>query len=400
MQILVVNSGSSSIKCAVYNMQTNQLCLNAKIEKIGEYNSHWSYQSVSVTGETTQHIDKSSVADYTEALDRFFEHINSHKDSIGLNELAAIGHRVVHGGEELPSASVIDDKLIEQITAAGRLAPLHNPVNLAGIEAARRHYPSIPQVAVFDTAFFRQLPEYAFRYALPEELYRQHAIRRYGFHGTSHRSVLKQAAAYLPQALERLRIISLHLGNGASAAAIQNGICIDTSMGLTPLPGLFMGTRCGDLDPSVVLYLINNLNMTAAEIENLLNRESGMKGLCGAKDMREVHRLAEQGDQRALLAREMYCYQIKKYIGAYQAILGGLDVLIFTGGIGEHDPYIRQAICTGLDGLGIAIDDQLNRNPPTSVCSIKAKQSDIEVLLIPSNEALEIASETALLLTP
>ena len=290
--------------------------------------------------------------------------------------------------------TLIDEDVIDGIREMIPLAPLHNPANLTGIEATRQLCPTVPQVAVFDTAFFRTLPPHAYRYALPDELYRQHHVRRYGFHGTSHQHVARQAADYLQQPLESLQLITLHLGNGASAAAIRDGICIDTSMGMTPLEGLVMGTRCGDLDPSVHFYLSRTLGMDFNEIETLLNHDSGMKGLCGAKDMREVHRLANKGDEQARLAIDMYCYRISKYIGAYYTILGGLDALVFTAGIGENDPIIRQSVCDRLSVLGITLDHKLNQTGASGTFDISGENSKVKVLVIPTNEELEIARQT------
>jgi acetate kinase len=245
---------------------------------------------------------------------------------------------------------------------------------------------------VFDTAFFHTLPPHAYRYALPDNLYHQHHIRRYGFHGISHQQAAREAADTLQQPLDTLRLITLHLGNGASAAAIHNGICIDTSMGMTPLEGLIMGTRCGDIDPSVPVYLARTMGMTIDEIETLLNHDSGLKGLCGANDMRDVHRLANNGDKQALLALDMYCYRIAKYVGAYYIALGGLDALVFTAGIGENDPLIRQTVCRQLSVLGIAVDDE--RNQQAGAVEISAAHSSIGVLVIAANEELEIARQT------
>jgi acetate kinase len=257
----------------------------------------------------------------------------------------------------------------------------------------------VPQVAVFDTAFFRTLPPHAYRYAVPEELYSQHSVRRFGFHGISHQYVARQTAHYLEQPLASLRLITLHLGNGASAAAIRDGSCIDTSMGMTPLEGLIMGTRCGDLDPAVHFYLARTLGMGIDEIEHLLNQASGMKGLCGVNDMREVHRLADAGDERARLAIDMFCYRISKYVGAYYTALGGLDALVFTAGIGENDPAIRQLVCERLTSLGIRIDPQRNRSNTGGVLIFNDEHSKVKLLVVPANEELEIARQATSLIT-
>jgi acetate kinase len=274
------------------------------------------------------------------------------------------------------------------------LAPLHNPANLTGIEVARERRPDVPQVAVFDTAFHQSMPPHAFHYAIPHELYAKHHIRRYGFHGTSHYYVAKEAASHLGKPLESVKLITLHLGNGASAAAIASGKSIDTSMGMTPLEGLIMGTRCGDIDPAIHFYLKRSTGMTDEELESMLNKESGLKGVCGENDMREAERLAEEGDERAQLAIHMFCYRIKKYIGAYIAVLGGVDAIIFTGGIGENSSLIRKLACQGLAGLGIIIDMHKNKVESKDIREVQQDGSPVKVLVIPTNEELEIARQT------
>ena len=279
------------------------------------------------------------------------------------------------------------------------MAPLHNAANLLGIEITRKHYPQVPQVAVFDTAFFRDLPARAYRYALPDDIYQQQHPRRYGFHGTSHHYVAHLAADYLQQPIASLKMITLHLGNGASTAAIQDGICIDTSMGMTPMDGLIMGTRCGDLDPSVLIYLARKLNLSLDEIERLLNEDSGMKGLCGTQDMREVHQLASAGDSRAQLAIDMYCYRVCQYVGSYYTTLGGLDALVFTAGIGENDALIRELICTQLAVLGVSLNHDKNHADALQAVNISDHNSRVKVLVFATNEELEIARQTVLALT-
>lgn len=309
-------------------------------------------------------------------------------------ELSGIGHRVVHGGEKFKEPTRITPEVLAAIQALIPLAPLHNPANLLGIEVALESAPSVPQVAIFDTAFHQSLPPYAYRYAIPRKLYEAHQVRRYGFHGTSHRYVAKKAAEFLGRPLDSLNLISLHLGNGASAAAIQNGKCIDTSMGLTPLEGLIMGTRCGDLDPAIIFYLGRETGLSSKEVETILNKESGLKGICGANDMRTVGELAAGGDPEAQLAIRMYCYRIKKYIGAYHAALGPLDALIFTGGIGEHASFIRQGCCAGLAHLGLELDQEKNRGLRDGDAALESRDSRVKILVIPTNEELEIAEQT------
>jgi acetate kinase len=293
---------------------------------------------------------------------------------------------------------VIDEEVMAAIRENIPLAPLHNPANLTGIELTKGIFPDIPQVAVFDTAFHQTLPQHAFLYAIPFEMYEQHRIRRYGFHGTSHAFVAERAAEYLGRPLTELNLITIHLGNGASMAALKNGECIDTTMGMTPLAGLVMGTRSGDVDPAVPFFLADQLGMGLADIDGLLNKKSGLKGICGTNDMREVIEKKEAGDRRAEIALEIYTYRIKKYIGAYFAAVESLDALIFTAGIGENAPYIRELCCRGLDRLGIVIDGGRNRETVRRLGEISMPGSDVKVRVIPTNEELKIARETMKLL--
>lgn len=398
MRVLVINSGSSSIKFRLYEMAQEALLVSGAVERIGEAGAISSvYRQYSASGAVQEHKQNLAVTDHAAGLQQIFAFLQSSTVD-AMKSLDAIGHRVVHGGETFQAPILIDEAVLEGITNMIPLAPLHNPANLAGIEATRRLCPQLPQIAVFDTAFFSTLPPHAYRYALPDELYRQHHLRRYGFHGTSHQHVAQQAVNFLQQPLDRLRLITLHLGNGASAAAIRDGICIDTSMGMTPLAGLVMGTRCGDLDPSVHFYLARTLDMTLSEIESLLNHDSGMKGLCGASDMREVHHLANRGDAQARLAIDIYCYRISQYIGAYSVALGGLDALVFTGGIGENDAMVRQAVCDKLAFLGITLDQQRNQSGTGEIFNISQDISGtnnrVKVLVVAANEELEIARQT------
>lgn len=394
MHVLVINSGSSSIKFRLYEMEQEILLVSGKVERIGEPDSLCVYRRHQTSGDVEERKAHSPVADHAIGLKQIFAFLENSGPLDSMKSLYAIGHRVVHGGETFQAPTQIDEDVIHAIREMIPLSPLHNPANLTGIEVMRQLWPQVPQVAVFDTAFFRTLPPHAFRYALPNDLYRQHHVRRYGFHGTSHQYVARQAAEYLQQPLGKLRLITLHLGNGASVAAIRGGNCIDTSMGMTPLEGLIMGTRCGDLDPSVHFYLARTLGMELNDIESLLNHDSGMKGLCGASDMREVHRLANKGDEHANLALDMYCYRISKYIGAYYVTLGGLDALIFTAGIGENDPDIRQSICNRLSILGITPDQKQNQAGSGGIFEISSSKSKVKVLVIPTNEELEIARQT------
>ena len=312
-----------------------------------------------------------------------------HKD-----EISAVGHRVVHGGEAFRSPTVIDEAVLEAVRDNIRLAPLHNPPNLTGIEVARGLFPDAPQVAVFDTAFHQTLPRHAFQYAIPFELYEQEGIRRYGFHGTSHAYVAEQGAAFLGRPLEEMCLITAHLGNGASMAAIRNGASIDTTMGMTPLAGLVMGTRCGDVDPAVPFFLADELNMSLRQIDDLLNKQSGLKGICGSNDMREVIERYEAGDDRARTALEIYTYRIRKFIGAYFAAMGDLDAVIFTAGIGENSPEVRARCCGGLHRMGIEIDPERNRRKGRGEREISTDGSRVKILVIPTDEELRIAQET------
>jgi acetate kinase len=311
----------------------------------------------------------------------------------GVEELAAIGHRVVHGGEAFHAPTLVDDDVIAAIRQMIPLAPLHNPANLDGILVARELFPDVPQVAVFDTAFHQTMPRTAYRYAIPGYLYREHHVRRYGFHGTSHHYVAKQAARLLDKPLSQCNLITLHLGNGASATAIRDGASVDTSMGMTPLEGLVMGSRCGDIDPAVHFYLCRHLGFDNDTLDDLLNRQSGLLGLCGVNDMREVHRLAEAGDEDAELALGVTCHRLKKYIGAYMALLGRVDALVFTGGIGENDAEVRHCACAGLEALGVALDTDANDAATTQARVISAVDSRVAVLVVPTDEELEIAQQ-------
>ena len=393
IKVLVINSGSSSIKYQLFNMDDAAVLASGAVERIGEVQSLHSHRLHQGTDIIESRYEQ-SIADHREGLIRVGTLLCESGAVTGLSELFAIGHRVVHGGESFRRPALINTAVVKQIRDMIPLAPLHNPANVMGIEVALQQAPDVPQVAVFDTAFHQSIPAHAYRYALPDRLYTEQHVRRYGFHGTSHGYVAKQAADLLGKPLTSLRLISLHLGNGASAAAISQGQSVDTSMGMTPLEGLIMGTRCGDMDPAIHFYLARATGMDFDEIESLLNRESGLKGICGANDMREVHRLAEAGDARARLALDMYCYRIKKYIGAYVAALGSLDALVFTAGIGENAADIRARSCENLTCLGIEIDPQNNTQSSSEVLEIHSHKSTVNVLVIPTNEELEIARQT------
>ena len=393
IKVLVINSGSSSIKYQLFDMGGGTVLASGAVERIGEAESlHW--QRVHTSDNVSENRDKQPVADHQAALMRIGALLRESGALTALSELSAIGHRIVHGGESFREPTLIDAAVVEQIRKMIPLAPLHNPANVMGIEIALQHAPDVPQVAVFDTAFHHSIPAHAWRYALPDRLYTEQGVRRYGFHGTSHGYVAKQAAARLGKPLQSLNLITLHLGNGASAAAIAHGHSIDTSMGMTPLEGLVMGTRCGDMDPAIPFYLGRVTGMDNDEIESLLNKESGLQGICGSNDMREVIRLTDAGDAQARLALDMYCYRIKKYIGAYYAALGTLDAVVFTGGIGENAARVREQCCTGMEALGITLDREKNISTDSKSFDIHEEASLVSLLVIPTNEELEIAQQT------
>jgi len=361
------------------------------IEQIGAATSAAKLSFVDSSGAEKELKQSCPVADHREAIKVMSEMLRKSRTLVDTGELAGIGHRVVHGGEAFQQPVRIDETVIAAIEELIPLAPLHNLANLMGIRVAMEHVPQIPQVAVFDTAFHQSIPEYAYLYALPYTLYEKQKVRRYGFHGTSHSYVARQAALYLNSPMEELNIITLHLGNGASAAAIRGGESIDTSMGLTPLEGLVMGTRSGDLDPAILFYLSRESGLDIDTLDTLLNKESGLKGICGENDMRTISEAAEQGDHQARLALTIFCYRLKKYIGAYMAALGGVDCIVFTGGIGENSAIVRQMSCQGLERLGIRLDEGKNSIRQQDILEIQATDSSVKLLVVPTDEELEIA---------
>ena len=388
MKILVLNSGSSSIKCQYFI--DHKSVASALVERIGEEES---YSEVSHKKQILSHTNP--VSDHQQALDILFSMLKESNSISSIDELDAIGHRVVHGGSDFSEPTLITKEVIETIRSLIPLAPLHNPANLKGIEVIDKAYPDLAQVAVFDTAFHQTMPEQASLYPIPYDLYQRSGIRRYGFHGTSHAYVAKEAAKMIGEDLNSLNLITLHLGNGASATAIRSGKSIDTSMGLTPLEGLMMGTRCGDIDPAIIPFLSHNLKMDIDAIDKMLNKESGLKGICGTNDMREVVEQAESNEKMSTLALEMYTYRIKKYIGAYTAILGRVNAIVFTGGIGEHAAKTREMICEGLnESIGLKVDLIKNEESSKTKRAIHDEESSIKILVIPTNEELEIALQT------
>ncbi len=396
MKILVINTGSSSIKYQLFDMERHRILASGVAEKIGEEISLLTHWNASANGEDVKKVEEGVIADHHAGMNRILGLlIDPGHGVVGdKSEISAVGHRVVHGGETFHSPTIIDESVIAAIKENIPLAPLHNPSNLMGIEVAGAIFPDSPQVAVFDTAFHQTIPMESYLYAIPFELYEKHRIRRYGFHGTSHAYVAERGAEYLGRSLGELNLITIHLGNGASMAALKNGISVDTTMGMTPLAGLVMGTRSGDIDPALTFFLADQLRMSAKEIDDLLNKDSGLKGICGSNDMREVIRKKDAGDDRAEIALKLYCYRIRKYIGAYFAALGSLNAIIFTAGIGENSPYIRENCCQGLHKLGIEIDSERNNKSGKEIREISLASSEVRILVVPTNEELKIAQET------
>ncbi len=392
MKVLVINAGSSSIKYQFIETDTREVLAKGLVERIGMAGailSHTTEKSnVKLTGE---------ILDHKKAIEYVLSILLSKNHGViqNVSEIEAVGHRVVHGGEVFSGSVLITDEVIAEVTKCIDFAPLHNPPNLKGITATKAVIPGVPQVGVFDTAFHQTMPDYAYMYGLPYELYKRHGIRRYGFHGTSHRFVSHKAAEILGRPLEELKIITAHLGNGASVAAIKHGKSIDTSMGFTPLEGLLMGTRTGDLDPAIILHVMGKEDLTPAEMNVLVNKHSGVLGVSGvSSDMREIEENYDT-NKRAKLALDMYNYRIKKYVGAYTAAMGGLDVLVFTGGIGENSDVTRRAVCRDMEYMGLKIDDSKNDGLRKKFGDITAEDSKVKVLVIPTNEELVIALDTA-----
>ena len=387
MKILVLNSGSSSIKFQLFD--NNVSIASGLVEQIGEEKGRAKLKCTDNEFELTQAIPNHEVG--LEVMNTLFNQsgmLNS------LEELDGIGHRVVHGGESFSKPVIVTQAVLDELKAISPLAPLHNPAHIVGIETAIKQSKGVPQVVVFDTAYHRTLPEYAYMYALPYELYEELHVRRYGFHGTSHHYVAKTAAAYLNIPMNAFNAISLHLGNGASVTAIKNGQSVDTSMGLSPLEGLIMGTRSGDVDPAALFYIAREKGLGVDDLDTLVNKKSGLKGICGTNDMREIEEMIAAGNEKAKLAFEMFAYRIKKYIGAYSAALGRVDALIFTGGIGENDAALRKLVCTGLENLGISIDFETNNQRCKIITALDTDKATVKTLVVPTNEELEIALQT------
>lgn len=400
MRVLVLNSGSSSIKYQLFDMRERTLLAGGAAERIGEPGSRLVHGQRDSMGAVHEEITNCKLRDHAAALDRIMSLLDDGGVAKDGSELIGIGHRVVHGGEEFREPCVIDERVIEVIRKLSPLAPLHNPANLLCIEVAMARRPEVPQVAVFDTAFHQSIPPHAYRYAVPEPWYESYGVRRYGFHGTSNAYVAKQAALQLGRPLGEVNLIVLHLGNGASVTAIEKGKSVDTSMGLTPLEGLVMGTRAGDIDPGALIYLARQRGMSVDEIDADLNGESGLEGLCGVSDLRDVLQREAAGDPRARLALDVYVYRIRKYIGAYTAALGRVDAIVFTAGVGENSPEIRERACEGLGVLGVELDETRNRAKAMGSRAIHREGAAVAVLVVPTNEELEIAEQTLRCIQP
>ncbi|MEU9471607.1 acetate kinase [Streptomyces avermitilis] len=390
-RVLVLNSGSSSLKYQLLDMRDSSRLAVGLVERIGEGTSRLKHTPLTtgVSRELT-----GPVADHAAALKAVAEELA--KDGLGLDspELAAIGHRVVHGGKSFTEPTVIDGDVLAEIERLIPVAPLHNPANLTGIRTAMALRPDLPQVAVFDTAFHTTMPESAARYAIDVKTADEHRIRRYGFHGTSHAYVSRATAKLLGRAPEDVNLIVLHLGNGASASAVRGGRCVDTSMGLTPLEGLVMGTRSGDMDPAVIFHLMRVGGMSTDEIDTLLNTKSGLIGLCGDNDMREIRRRVDEGDEQAALAFDIYIHRLRKYIGAYYAVLGRVDAVAFTAGVGENAAPVRAAAIAGLEELGLVVDGERNAVRSDEPRIVSPENARVTVAVVPTDEELEIALQT------
>lgn len=392
LKILVINAGSSSLKFRLFDMPSEDVVCAGVVERIGMEGAAVHYTIG--PGQSMQQKELPvSVADHSEAVRQVATLLCKGKQAIveGPDSIAMVGHRIVHGGEYYATATVITAAVKEKIKQLFPLAPLHNPVGLRCIEVAEAFFPVARQVAVFDTAFHHHLPAVAARYAIPHALYNNDKIRTYGFHGISHKYVTAKAREYLQK--DDARMISIHLGNGCSMAAVRGSNALDTSMGFSPLSGLVMGTRSGDIDPEVVLYLQNHAGLSVDYIDTLLNKQSGLLGICGHSDMRDVHKAAAAGNADAQFARELYAYRIRKYLGAYAAVMNGLDAVIFTAGVGEHDPVIREMVCRDLDFFHIVLDKEKNRQKAGDVQEINNADGVVKVLVIPTNEELEIARQ-------
>jgi len=392
MNILVINSGSSSLKYQFFKMPLKAPICSGLVERIG---IEGSYIKHTVFRGTEKFITEQSafIADHGEGLNQVLALLSEGDQAVieSPDDIVAVGHRVVHGGENFSGPTLITEEVKAQIKKLFSLAPLHNPVNLKCIEVAEQTFPNAKQIAVFDTAFHQTIPQQAFRYAIPDHYYKDHGIRVYGFHGTSHKYVSEEAIKWLNK--KDSKIITIHLGNGCSMAAVREGKSIDTSMGFGPLSGLVMGTRSGDIDPSVIFHLIEHAGYSLSQLSTLFNKQSGLLGVGGSSDMRDISKLAAEGADGAILALKLYAYRIKKFIGSYAAILNGLDAIVFTAGVGENDKFMRASVCNELNYIGIEMDNALNAQYTRGIAELSTSESKVKILVIPTNEEYEIAHQ-------
>ncbi|MGD8243313.1 MAG: acetate kinase [Desulfobacterales bacterium] len=396
MNILVINCGSSSLKYQLIDMATETALASGLIERIGEPQGILTHKSLPDTDGETKTVREEPIPDHEAGL-RLAQSVMADSatgGAAGAADIQAVGHRVVHGGEAFNASARITPEAMAAIEKTIPLAPLHNPANLTGIRVARELFPDAAQVAVFDTAFHQTMPPHAYHYALPYAYYEEMGVRRYGFHGTSHKYVAAEAAGLLARPLEELKLVTAHLGSGASVCAIDNGRSVDTTMGMTPLGGVIMGTRVGNIDPGVVIYIAQQKGYSVEELDRVLQKESGLRGICGSNDMRDIHARAAEGDQRACLAKDMFIHRIRQYLGAYFFELGKVDALVFTAGIGEHDVLTREKCCQGLEAFGVVLDRAKNQSGRREARMVSAPQSVVKILVIPTNEELEIARQT------
>ncbi|THF78424.1 acetate/propionate family kinase [Cohnella fermenti] len=398
MNILVINAGSSSLKYQLYNMNDESVLAKGRVERIGMESSILTHE----VDDRPEVREVSEILEHTTAVRKVLDMLTNKRFGVlgSIEDIQAVGHRIVHGGESFKQSVLINDEVKLEIKKLFDLAPLHNPAHMMGILAVEANLPNVPQAVVFDTAFHQTMPKSSYLYAIPMVLYNKHKIRRYGFHGTSHDYVSQQAALFLGKPIEELKIVSCHIGNGASCTAIMHGKSYDTSMGMTPLEGLMMGTRSGDLDPAIVPYTIGKEDLTLNEVNSMLNKHSGLMAISGiSSDMREIVQAMEDGNESARLAFEMYAYRIRKYIGAYAAAMNGIDVILFTAGVGENSAPLREKVCEGLTFLGIELDTERNKVRSGETRRIAKDGSKVEVLVVPTNEELLIARDTYRLLT-
>ena len=391
MNVLVINAGSSSLKYQLINVETHTLMAKGICERVGSAEAFHKHGL-----DDNEVVIDAKMADHDDAIALVLDSLVSGEGAAisSLSEIDAVGHRIVQGGKYFDRSVLIDDDVIAKIDELAELAPLHNGAALMGIHACMNHMPGVPMVAVFDTSFFTTLPPKAYMYPLPYELYEKYAIRKYGAHGTSHRYISERAAAVLDEPIEDLKLITLHLGNGCSASAIDHGVAVDTSMGLTPLDGLMMGTRCGAIDPAIVPFVMDHENLTAEEMNNLMNKQSGLLGISGvSNDLRSVRTASEEGNERAMLAYDMFSNSVKKYIGQYIAVMGGVDAIVLTAGVGENCDKMRRMIFSGLQPLGIVLDEEKNRHRGFERI-ISTDDSEVQIIIIPTNEEYMIALDT------